>query len=234
MITPELHLNTLFVLNDEGRITSTREPGGSRGPLFSLVRNMDSCAWAVRADIPQDLTRELDNLARQEPAVVDLRNAPVYAERYVAIFAGRIRSSQPAKIHQSAGPAFSFPELVQTSDDIVVVEDEQVLGHNFRGWIPGEIAAGRSPVFAVVKQGHPVSICFCARRSDVAAEAGVETAEEFRGRGFGTRVAAAWALAVRNSGRIPLYSTSWSNHASLGIARKLGLIPYASDWSLSD
>ena len=87
-------------------------------------------------------------------------------------------------------------------------------------------------MIAIVEDGHPVSICFCARRSEVAAEAGVETVERYRGKGFGSRVTAAWALAIRASGRIPLYSTSWTNHASLAVARKLSLIPYAGSWSL--
>ncbi len=116
----------------------------------------------------------------------------------------------------------------------MVVEDERLLERHFRGWVPGEIAAGRSPVLAIVEAGYPVSVCFCARRSEVAAEAGLETAEAFRGRGFGSRVTAAWALAVRATGRVPLYSTSWTNEASLAVARKLGLAAYASTWSLSD
>jgi predicted GNAT family acetyltransferase len=116
----------------------------------------------------------------------------------------------------------------------VVVEDERLLERNFRGWVPGEIAAGRSPVLAVVEDGVPVSVCFCARRSDVAAEAGLETAEAFRGRGFGPRVTAAWALSIRASRRVPLYSTSWTHHASLAVARKLGLVAYASHWRLLD
>jgi hypothetical protein len=45
-------------------------------------------------------------------------------------------------------------------------------------------------------------------------------------------VTAAWAAAIRASGRIPLYSTSWSNTGSLAVARKLGLSVYASDWSV--
>ena len=38
---------------------------------------------------------------------------------------------------------------------------------------------------------------------------------------------------MRASGRTPLYSTAWSNAASLAVARKLGLIPYAATWNLS-
>jgi len=87
---------------------------------------------------------------------------------------------------------------------------------------------------AIVENGYPVSVCFSARGSSIAAEAGVETAVGFRGRGFGPRVTAAWASAVRAAGRVPLYSTDWSNESSLVLARKLGLEAYAADWSATD
>ncbi|MDP9317324.1 MAG: GNAT family N-acetyltransferase [Chloroflexota bacterium] len=236
MSTPELHLSTAFNLNGKGRITSTREPGAQRGPLFALVRSATQCAWAVRADIPQDLARELDHLAHDEPPALDLRDAPVQAERYVSLLRDRIGSSHDAltKSSQSDGPLFAFPDAVAQPVAVVVIEDEQLLAHHFRGWVAGEIAAGRAPVLAVVEASYPVSVCFCARRSDVAAEAGLETAAPFRGRGYAPRVTAAWAVAIRSSGRIPLYSTAWTNTASLAVARKLGLIAYASTWSLSD
>lgn len=236
MSTPELHLKTTVILNGEGRITSTREPGASRGPLFSLVRSSTCCAWAIRADVPQDVASELDRLAREEPPALDLRYAPVYADRYLSLVGDRIRSGHKAvaKTRQSDGPAFTFPDAVAPASDVVVVEDERLLEHHFRGWVAGEIAAGRSPVVAVVEDGHPVSVCFCARRSDVAAEAGLETAAAFRGRGLAQRVTTAWAWAIRATGRVPLYSTSWTNDASLAVARKLGLTAYASHWSLPD
>jgi predicted GNAT family acetyltransferase len=123
--------------------------------------------------------------------------------------------------------------LVQP-DDVVFIEDERLLNHTFPGWVPGEIASGRGPVAAINSNGYPVSVCFCARSSEEAAEAGVATAEEFRGRGFAQRVTAAWALSIRADGRIPLYSTSWNNAASRRVARKLNLRTYASGWSLRD
>ena len=230
--TPDLHLKTCFVLNDEGRIVSTREPQAQRGPLFFLVRGLSSCAWAVSADVPDDVAVTLDHIARSEPPVSDFRKAPFHAERYVSVLGDRIGEVSEAKIFESDGPAFEFPDSLDESGDVVVIEDERLLAPNFRGWIPGEIQAGCAPMIAIVEDGHPVSICFCARRSEVAAEAGVETVERYRGKGFGSRVTAAWALAIRASGRIPLYSTSWTNHASLAVARKLRLIPYASSWSL--
>jgi hypothetical protein len=236
--TPDLHLQTLFVLDRDGRITSTREPGGTRGPLFALVRGLSGRAWAVRADVPRDLADELDRLAREEPAVTDLQQAPLHAHRYSHLLRSRLPG---VEVSQSGGPAFAFPEIlaqpadgVERDADVALIEDEQLLQHHFKGWVPGEIAAGRRPVMAAMSGGQPISICFCARSSDIAAEAGLETAEPFRGRGLGPKVTAAWALAIRASGRAPLYSTIWTNHASRAVARKLGLLAYAASWSLTD
>ena len=81
MSTPDLHLKTLFVLNGDGRILSTREPGANYGPLFSLIRSTASCVWAVRSDLPEDIASEIDDLAREELPISDFREPPVHAER---------------------------------------------------------------------------------------------------------------------------------------------------------
>lgn len=236
MTTPALQLQTLFALDDAGQITSTREPGGSRGPLFCLIRGVDTCAWAFRADLPKKVADELELLARFERPTSNFQDPPMRAADYLSILADRIARECDVveKRLRSDGPALAFPPALVQPTDVVVIDDEEVLAHNFSGWEPGEIAAGRSPVLAVVEGGFPVSIAFCARTSSVAAEAGVDTSHAWRGRGFGPRVVAAWAIAVQASGRIPLYSTAWTNSASLSIARKLGLTTYASDWSLYD
>ena len=230
MSTPDIFLRTAFVLNEQGRILSTREPGANPGPLFSLVAGKNCCAWAVRADIPSDLADELDRLAREEPPAVDLRAAPVHADRYLALMGDRIGAAHEPGVF--SGPAFTFPDALSPPTGIVTIDEERLLERHFRGWVVGEIAEGRWPVLAVVEAGYPVSVCFCARRSDTAAEAGVETAAPYRGRGLGPRVTAAWALAIRETGRVPLYSTAWTNAASLAVARKLGLVVYASAWSI--
>ena len=221
MSTPDIHLRTLFLLDGAGRILGTHEPDPDPGPLFALIRGRTSCAWAVRADVQQEIAEELDGLAREEPTVANFCDAPVHTEQYRALARGEVYS----------GPAFAFPETVEEPDATVLVNEVRLLARHFSGWTAAELT-GRSPVVGVVEDGHAVSVCFCARRSETAAEAGLETAEAFRGRGLGPQVAAAWALAVRASGRIPLYSASWANGASLAVARKLGLVAYACGWSL--
>jgi RimJ/RimL family protein N-acetyltransferase len=216
--TPQLQLDTLFVLSESGRILSTRQPLPSPGPAFIPIRGATEVAWAVRDDVAD----ELADLARQEPVSPEWQQPPIHARRYQAALRGRV----------DWGPAFEFPEFVPSRDGVVAIHHEAPLGRHFSGWGAGEIEAGAAPMMAVLVDGHAVSVCFCARRSLGAAEAGLDTAPAFRGRGLATRVTTAWAGAVRASGRTPLYSTSWANASSLAVARKLGLRVYATNWSI--
>jgi hypothetical protein len=210
------------VLDGLGRIRSTREPESTPGPLFTLIRSKSNCVWAVRADVAGEIAAELDRLASEEPPIRDFHDVPIHADRYRSLVGARIES----------GPAFTFPDEIPSSRDIALVDRLEMLERYFHGWTAAEIPE-RSPIMAVIEDGYPVSVCFCARSGETAAEAGLETAPSFRRRGFAARVTAAWASAIRGSGRIPLYSTSWSNAGSLGVARKLGLVQYASEWSIS-
>lgn len=173
--------------------------------------------------VEDGLAQELQGLASREPPSDQWLEAPVHADRYLFLLAGH---------HLRWGPAFAFPTDLAEDDGVTVVHDVAQLDEAFDGWTSEELV-GRSPVLGVVQEGRVVSICFCARRSEVAAEAGLETAPGHRGRGFGPRVTAAWARAIRDSGRTPIYSTWWKNDASMAVARKLGLQTFAVDWGLT-
>jgi hypothetical protein len=187
----------------------------------------------VRVDVSDALADELGRLAREEPPLAaprsdlgldELRAPPLHAARYATLVGGRVRS----------GPAFTFPPALAAPAGVLLVDDEQLLMPRFPGWVKGEIAAGRAPVMAIAEDGAPVSVCFSARSSPLAAAAGVHTAADHRGRGLAARATAAWALAVRAQGRTPLYGTDWTNTSSLAVARKLGLTPFAAHFSLFD
>ena len=78
-----------------------------------------------------------------------------------------------------------------------------------------------------------MSICRSVRASARAHEAGVETLAGYRRCGYATSVVTAWAIAVRALNLIPLYSTSWNNVASQGVARRLGLVQYGVDYHVT-
>jgi GNAT superfamily N-acetyltransferase len=233
--SPALQLRTLYLLDDRGRIRGTREPGAGPGPHFALIRGQSDCVWATRVDVPEHDHTEFVALVSTEPPLTDFHQPPVHAERYRELVRGAASVVSAPSLTEFHGAAFAFPSdlALPCDEDTSLVDDEARLHHHFTGWQPGEIALGRAPVVALMRAGHPVSIAFCARRSTVAAEAGVETAPAFRGQGFATRVVAEWARRVRAEGLLPLYSAAWNNAASLAVARKLGLVMYANDWNVS-
>ena len=149
MNLPEFHLRNQFVLTDDGRIIGTRSQEPWQGPLFRLIRGKETCAWAVRIDIPQSIADELDGLAREEPPVSDFGDAPVHAERYMSLLGGEVDS----------GPAFTFPEEIVQPAGTVFIEDIESLDHHFTGWTASEIPC-RTPIVAYVEGGYAVSVCF--------------------------------------------------------------------------
>ena len=138
MFTPQLELETQFVLDGRGRITSTREPNPTRGPKFSLIRGVASCAWAVHADVSDALAAELCAFAPREPAHDDFRDPPIHADRYGSLLGGRI----------NFGPAFTFPDTLPDVSDVAELRDASLLDR-FRGWTAEEIPE-RAPICAVM------------------------------------------------------------------------------------
>ncbi len=123
MSTPKLHLQTMFLLDGNGRIVGTREPEPRPGPLFILIRGKEGCAWAVRSDVPDGISSELDALAGLEPPLSHFRDAPVFAERYTSLVDGEVDS----------GPAFTFPDEILAPTGTVSLYDIEPLERYFNG-----------------------------------------------------------------------------------------------------
>lgn len=72
-----------------------------------------------------------------------------------------------------------------------------------------------------------------ADMAHLIAEDGIEVAEGYRGRGYGKAVFAAWTREMQCRGRVCLHGTSLENAASVGLARTIGYVEYARNWSVS-
>lgn len=226
----EIHIGALFTHHPDGRIRSVNEPDGDPAPRFFFGRSRERNLCRFRYDLPEHTVRKLETLAADEPVQDDLRAEP----RNLEAFQKALQEDAEIRAVDS-GPAYRVPDELPAPANVTRIRRSDL--HLLRRMVPDlqEVTRGfeaREPRMAVIEDGIVVSICFSSRLTERAAEAGVETLEEYRGRGYAPQVVAAWARSVRDTGRIPLYSTSWDNLASQAVARKLGLVQYGADLSL--
>ena len=223
-----LHVATLFTSDDRNRLVLLNVPEGGPAPRFFLGRTRESREWWVRADVGDEVAEELGALCMTgAPAVDDLQPLATTAE-FEAILG---RSAPVWKIW--SGPVFYAGEHVRPLPGAVAVtpDNVEILRAHLPDWI--DSAPNEFPMMVAVLDGDAVAVCSTVRRAPGAVQAGVETAPDFRGRGYATIAVAAWADAVLRSGLVPLYSTSWQNVASRALARRLGLTLFGADLHLT-
>lgn len=214
--------DVLFTYDQRGRMLYRNDPGKQPAPRLFL--GYTSTGYLIRfgQDISDEAAIRLQEIVDVEPPVEDMRSLPP-----VVAAVGNLLEKQASD--REGGPAFRFSEpLPATRDAIQITGANVTLARDTFPWLLTELA-GWWPCFAVVRDNVAVSVCFSARIGAVVCEAGVETLPAFRGRGYAAAVTAAWAGAIRYSGRIPLYSTSWHNVASQRVAHQLGLIMLGAD-----
>ena len=226
----EIQANTLFTHDSNGRLLRINELDGDVAPRFFLGRTIAGNLCRFRQDLPEAIVQQLTDLFEREPIPHDLHEPPLYLNAFKQV----LESQAPIQ-HVEHGPAFRFPEVIKPLAGIVTTrmtrDNAAVLQSNF-GWLCSALHL-MPPVYAVVQGGHAVTVCFSSRIPSLADEAGVNTHESHRGRGYAPAVVASWANAIRGLGRTPLYSTRWDNIASQAVARKLGLVMYGDDLSLT-
>jgi hypothetical protein len=223
----EIQIEALFCCDAQGRMLVNNEPDPPPAPRFFLGRTSHGNFWRFRYDLPDALVHQLNELCHTEPISTDFIQKPT---NYEAIREALYAHSPLSDEYR--GPAFWIPEDRPSSANTVTISDENVslVQQAFGFSMP--IPAAQHPVVAVVGDGMAVAVCFSSRTTPSASEAGVETLDGFRGRGYATAAVSAWAAAVRQAGRLPLYSTTWDNHASRAVARKLGMVCYGEDFSI--
>jgi GNAT superfamily N-acetyltransferase len=96
------------------------------------------------------------------------------------------------------------------------------------------LEGARGPWAMALVDERVVSICHTPRPlTEQAAECGVWTHPDYRGRGYAAAVTATWADILRPSGRILFYSTDSQNLSSQRVAARLGLRQIGWTWNLA-
>jgi hypothetical protein len=223
----DLQLDALYCYDQAGRLRCVNEPGNPDAPRFFMGRTAQGNRWRFRYDMPDALVAQIDALCRQEPSSSDLARPPLH---YAAIRAA-LQAQSPIE-DEYRGPAYRVPDGMRMPNGVTLISSANA--HLLQPWFmdPPPVEDPEQVVVAALEQGVAVALCFCSRIAERAAEAGIETAAAFRRRGYAAAVAAGWAAEVQRRGRTALYSTSWDNLASQGVARKLGMRLYAEDWSI--
>ncbi|MGH2631938.1 MAG: GNAT family N-acetyltransferase [Tepidiformaceae bacterium] len=229
----ELQVRTLYELDAFGRIirmnTGAEPPVPRAAPRFFLGRTHAGNVVLLHQDLPKHVAAELRTIAAAEPLAYDFEAPP--RQLYPLLHALR-RHASAQDIWR--GPAFTFPEeLSAPSANVAELtrEDTHRLHPELAEWAVD--FPDCEPAFSAFEDGVAVAICASARLGRGGAEAGVETASGFRGKGYAGAATTAWAQAIRDSGRVPFYSTSWENSASRAVARKLGLTLFGEDIHVS-
>jgi hypothetical protein len=221
-----LQVETAFVHDAGGRIVRTNERDAQPTPRLLVARTAAGDVVRFGYEAPLELVARLAGTLARERPVADF-GAPLTV-------ANELRAALDEHgpvTEERSGPAYRFPDGVRGSAGATeITTDNLALVAWTFPWLVDELADW-APCFAVVRDGAAVSVCFSSRNGPRAACAGVETLPDFRGRGYAPLATAAWEGAIRASGRVPFYSTTWDNLASQAVARKLGLVMFGAEWS---
>jgi RimJ/RimL family protein N-acetyltransferase len=220
-----LHLEAEFTQDAAGELVSTNEPAATVAPRFYFGHTASGHLVRFRRDVPAASRRALDNaldVVERASSGPDQPLDPAPFERILA-------RDAPIEL-TSVGIAFRFPRSLPQVGSARILRDtpESAMLHPLLAtWAPD--IRSSPPLVTFVVDGQAVAVCGSVRITPRAHEAGVETPAPFRGRGYGKLAVAAWATAVGALEAEPLYSTTWQNDASRGIARTLGLVPMGGD-----
>ncbi|MBP1995441.1 GNAT family N-acetyltransferase [Paenibacillus eucommiae] len=216
-----MQAEVLYTHDALGKITKINDSEEQPAPRLFWGKTNKGNVIRFRPDVPKAMMNQLAEIINNSD-VTNLAVAKIIN-----------KLEQHAKISSLwIGPAYVFVDHSFAGSKAVKVTDDnrQFLEAGFENvWSTIE---HREPCYMVIEDNKAVSVCYCARNTDRAAEAGVETLEEYRGKGYALAVASAWSAAIHESKRIALYSTSWDNYASQAVAKRLQLNLYGSDLSI--
>ena len=226
----EIQVEVLFTQDKNGCLQRINEPIGAAEPaprfFFGYTNEGSICRF--RHDLPDNIVTQLKEVAAAEPMSLNSQKIPSGHRQFEDI----LQSHAPIE-QVWVGPAYRFPEQIASPTNVVRLSRARagLLKGDFTEMV-SELNSSQ-PYLAVIEDSQAVSICRSIRSSSRAHEAGVDTLVGYRRRGYAIWVVAAWALAVRALNRIPLYSTSWDNLASQGVARRLDLVQYGVDYHVT-
>jgi RimJ/RimL family protein N-acetyltransferase len=217
-------------MDDRGRLA------GVRG--VTIAATGDGQLLFVGSEVPEPLVPVLvDAVDRSSIAATPAVEPPALAA------CREILAPACAPLSLGAGPYYLIEPRVRVETRTHIVRSDGSPGERPRHLNPGnwehdewdELLDGAlGPWAMAIVDGRVVSICHTPRpMTERAAECGVWTHPDYRGKGYAAEVTATWADILRPSGRSLFYSTDAGNLSSQRVAARLGLRPIGWTWSLA-
>jgi hypothetical protein len=230
---PPRHLELLAIqaepsLDGHGRIT------GCHGVTIASCHD-GQLLW-IGADVPDATAAELAAAFDRAPPPARPHEPPP-----ALALCQRILDVTGEPLHGSSGPSYLIPLDTHVATDAVLLRSGDDIaplrGANPGNWHPvewDELLDGLLGPWAIILHGHrAISICHTpGPLTERAAECGVWTDPQFRGRGYAAATAAAWIPLVRSPTRHLFYSTHAENLSSQHVARRLNLPAIGWTWRL--
>ncbi len=192
-------------------------------PRLFLGRTDEGNLWRFGVHLPEATCEELASLGEDEP--LTLIGRPKYESTYIQI----LSALSPVE-RTWFGPAYWFPRGAAPTAGPVLMNEENshFLQCGLEAWLPD--VPHHQPFAVMIENRRAVSVCASVRITPAAHEAGVETLEKYRRKGYAVLTVSTWAKAVEEMGALPLYSTSIENVASQSVAVRLDLARYGVDF----
>lgn len=205
----------LFKLNAIGdllTINKPTEPYSYKPPILYACWGKGVFVFKMRADLPKSWQNKINSRLLQ----TDGFNTLHFEEIKVALI--ELTDELGISVHIKSGPAFYIPREPVAESDIIEVHqgNREVLQPNYQ--YTYQYIDHLQPCNAKIINGKAVAICRTVRRYLSLVEAGVDTIEAYRNRGFGAEAVASWASKAWSEGLIPCYSTASENKAYLALA----------------
>jgi hypothetical protein len=226
-----IQFDTIFETAGPGRIVRTNDPDRSAGPLFWLGGSRGGNVFGVRADVTDDVAREVMAFAATEPPFLPPNDVPQHLEQYV-----RLLTRNGALPQYTPGVTYELQKKLPAPAGATTVDSESAERERLHSWLAAngmpdglkdmgfhDASEFWPPWCAVLFYGQPVAVCFASRLAALGAEAGVATARNFRGRGFAAAAVAGWSRLKSLQSRALFYSTNRSNVSSQRVASRLSL-----------
>jgi RimJ/RimL family protein N-acetyltransferase len=226
----------LLELQAEMSMDDRRRLAGTCGVTIATAR--DGQTLVVGSEVPETLVPALvDAVGTSPPASAPDTEPPALAA------CREILEPSCAPLSLDAGPSYLIEPAVRREPRTEIARSDTPVSGRLRRLNPGnwereewnELLDGTLGPWAMALVDETiVSICHTPRRmTERAAECGVWTHPDYRGRGYAADVTATWAAILRPSGRALFYSTDALNLSSQRVAARLRLRPIGWTWSLS-